>query len=329
MKCWNGPTMTLLTVIVALVTVIPMPQLWAQTRGHVLWGDFVIDMSQAPPGSPQTFQLVLTRIPGRVVDRQTVGPRGRYRFHGVSNGEYLLKIEVDHREILSIHLPIREFRPTDIRRDLSLQWSDLSGGSADTSALMYARKAANQKRLDKAQGAMQKNDLKTAVKLLQEVVKSDPHDYEAWTDLATCRFRQEKLSAAIEAYQNALSANPDYFIAQFNRGKVELARKNFSAAVESLARAVEMEVKSAEAHYFLGEAYLGDRKGSKALGHLETAIRLDPEKMADAHLRIAALYNAAGLKDRAAAQYREYLRKQPDSPNRRPLEEYIRQHGQP
>ena len=308
-------------MIIALA-LVAISQLWAQTRGHVLWGDFVIDMSQAPPGSPQTFQLVLTRIPGRVVDRQTVGPRGRYRFHGVSNGEYLLTIEADHREILSMPLPIREFRRTDIRRDLSLQWSDLSG-------LMYARKAANQKRLDKAQGAMQKNDLKTAVKLLQEVVDSDPQDYEAWTDLATCRFRQEKLSAAIEAYQNALSANPDYFIAQFNQGKVELARKNFSAAVESLARAVEMEVKSAEAHYFLGEAYLGDRKGSKALGHLETAIRLDPEKMADAHLRIAALYNAAGLKDRAAAQYREYLRKQPDSPKRKPLEKYIRQHGQP
>ena len=106
MKCWNGPTMTLLTVIVAWVTVIPMPQLWAQTRGHVLWGDFVIDMSRAPPGSPQTFQLVLTRIPGRVVDRQTVGPRDRYRFHGVSNGEYLLTIEVDHREILSMPLSI-------------------------------------------------------------------------------------------------------------------------------------------------------------------------------------------------------------------------------
>ena len=219
MKCWNGPTMTLLTVIVAWVTVIPMPQLWAQTRGHVLWGDFVIDMSQAPPGSPQTFQLVLTRIPGRVVDRQTVGSRDRYRFHGVSNGEYLLTIEVDHREILSMPLSIREFRPTDIPRHLSLQWSDLSGQSVDTSALMYARKAANQKRLDKAQGAMQKNDLKTAVILLQEVVDSDPQDYEAWTDLATCRFRQEKLSAAIEAYRNALSANPDYFIAQFQPGQ--------------------------------------------------------------------------------------------------------------
>ena len=254
MKCWNGPTMTLLTVIVAWVTVIAMPQLWAQTRGHVLWGDFVIDMSQAPPGSPQTFQLVLTRIPGRVVDRQTVGPRDRYRFHGVSNGEYLLTIEVDHREIMSMPLRINEFTPTDIPRHLSLQWSDLSG-------LMYARKAANQKRLDKAQGAMQKNDLKTAVKLLQEVVDSDPQDYEAWTDLGTCRFRQEKLSAAIEAYQNALSANPDYFIAQFNQGKVELARKNFSAAVESLTRAVEMEVKSAEGSLFSGRGLPGGSKG--------------------------------------------------------------------
>ena len=328
MKCCNHPTFTVVAAIVALVT-LTATQLWPQAGGHILFGDFVIDMSQAPPGSPQTFQLVLKRIPGRVVDRQTVGARDRYRFHRVSNGEYLLTVEADHREILRMPLTIRERRATDIRKDLSLQWSDLSGGSAETSALKYARQAADQKRLEKAQGAMQKNDLKTAVKLLQQVVDSDPQDYEAWTDLGTCRFRQEKLSEALDAYRHALSANPDYFVAQFNHGKVELARKNFSAAAESLARAVEMEDESAEAHYFLGEAYLGDRKGSKALGHLETAISLDPRKMADAHLRIAALYHAAGFKDRAAEQYRQYLLKQPKSARRKPLEEYIRQHGPP
>jgi Tfp pilus assembly protein PilF len=33
---------------------------------------------------------------------------------------------------------------------------------------------------------------------------------------------------------------------------------------------------------------------------------------AEAHLRLAALYNATGLKDKAAIEYEEFLKKKPD-----------------
>ena len=47
--------------------------------------------------------------------------------------------------------------------------------------------------------------------------------------------------------------------------------------------------------------------------------------MAQAHLRLAALYNAAGLKDKAAIEYEEFLKKKPDYPDRKKLEQYISQ----
>ena len=50
--------------------------------------------------------------------------------------------------------------------------------------------------------------------------------------------------------------------------------------------------------------------------------------MADAHLRLGALYNLAGYKDRAAAEYEQFLQKKPDYPERKKLEEYIQTNKQ-
>jgi len=47
--------------------------------------------------------------------------------------------------------------------------------------------------------------------------------------------------------------------------------------------------------------------------------------MAQAHLRLAALYNAAAMKSRAAEEFEAFLKKKPDYPDRKTLEEYISQ----
>lgn len=108
-----------------------------------------------------------------------------------------------------------------------------------------------------------------------------------------------------------------------NLGRVRVLRKNFEGAIEPLTKAVEIQPTSAAANYYLGESYLQIKKGSKAVGYLNQAIKLDPVGRADAHLRLATLYNAAGLKDRAALEYEEFLKKKPNFPDRKKLEDYI------
>jgi Tfp pilus assembly protein PilF len=108
-------------------------------------------------------------------------------------------------------------------------------------------------------------------------------------------------------------------------GRVRLARKNYEGAIESLEASLKIDPKSASANYFLGEAYLQVKKGTKAASYLNEALTLDPIGMADAHLRLATLYNGAGYKDRAALEYEAFLKKKPDYPDRKKLEEYIAQ----
>ena len=108
-----------------------------------------------------------------------------------------------------------------------------------------------------------------------------------------------------------------------------MLRKNFEGAIEPLTTAVTVQPTSADANYYLGEAYLQIKKGSKAVGYLYEALKLDPVGKADAHLRLATLYNAVGLKDKAAAEYEQFLKKVPGYPDKKKLEAYIAANKKP
>ena len=85
---------------------------------------------------------------------------------------------------------------------------------------------------------------------------------------------------------------------------------------------VALQPPSADANLLLGECYLQIKKGSKAVPLLEEAARLGrPEAL----LRLATLYDHAGMKDRAAAEYEQFLAARPDYPDRKKLEQYIKE----
>jgi tetratricopeptide (TPR) repeat protein len=114
-----------------------------------------------------------------------------------------------------------------------------------------------------------------------------------------------------------------------NLGRLYSAQKKFDAAAEVLARAVKIKPDSADANHLLGETYLQLKKGSLAVGYLNEAIRLDPVGQADVHLRLALLYNAVNMKDKAAAEYEAFLKKRPDYKDRKKLEQYITENKKP
>ena len=114
-----------------------------------------------------------------------------------------------------------------------------------------------------------------------------------------------------------------------NLGKLRLARKNFEGAIDTLSLAIKEQPLSADANFLVGEACLQIKKGSKAVGYLNEAIRLDPIGKAEAHLRLAALYKGAGLKEKAALEYEQFLAKRPDHPEKEALQQYIKANKKP
>jgi tetratricopeptide (TPR) repeat protein len=298
----------------------------AQGGAQVLFGDLKIDEGNVSGLKPQTFYVILYRTNGHVVGRQPVSNNGRYRFMDVPNGEYDLVVEVENQEVARIHMVIHEQSKTDVRRDIALAWK--ANNQPDKAASVipleeYQRPAANQPVYTQALDEIKKNRLDEGIALLQQLTKNDAKDFVAWTELGTAQFKKGRVEEAEKAYSGALEARPTYIVALMNLGKLRLSQKNFDGAVEIFGRAVLAQPQSADANLYLGESFLQIKKGSKAVGYLNKAIELDPLGKAEAHLRLATLYNGAGLKDKAVVEYEKFLEKKPDYPDKKKLQQYI------
>ncbi|HET9530814.1 MAG TPA: tetratricopeptide repeat protein [Blastocatellia bacterium] len=310
----------------------PMTVAGQRGGGHTLFGDFKIDESRISGPKPETFHMVLYAANGHPISRQMITNNGRYRFFDLPNGEYYIAIELEAQEITRLHVRLAEAQKTDIRRDIFLEWRpDETGrakadGSAVVSAAdLYDRTPANKALFEKALAAIKAKDYSQAISLLRQVVETDPKDFIAWTELGTVYFRQGNLGEAGSAYKSALQHQPSFALALLNYGKLRMAKKDYEGAIETLDKAVKAHPLSADANYFLGESYLQVKKGSKAVGYLYEALKLDPVGKAEAHLRLALLFNGAGLKDRAVAEYEQFLAKRPDHPDREKIQQYIKQ----
>lgn len=327
---------SLLSEVMVVIMLASAARATAQVGGgHTLFGDFKIDESQYSGIKPQTFFILLYTPSGRLISRQTVGNNGRYRFNDVANGEYDIVVEAENQEAARVRVMLMDRTKTDIRHDLNLEWRVRPGsqGPGNVGAIRapqdYKRLPENDARLDKAQEAIRKKEYIDAIALLRQILSVDTKDFVVWTELGTVQFKQANIEEAEKSYLSALQEKPDFLLALLNLGKLRMSEKKFDGAIEVLTRAVEVQPKSSDANYYLGESYLQVKKGSKAVGYFEEALRLDPIEKAEAHMRLAALYRGAGLKDRAVAEYERFLAKNPDYPDRKQIEQYIAENKKP
>ncbi len=314
---------TLIWLVIILSLGSPVP---AQTSGHTLFGDIKVDESKVDGLRPMSLDVILYNLAGIVVSRQRVSNNGRYRFLGLRPGEYDIVVEVENLEVARLRVSLGGGTPTDFRHDLEFEWKSNPKGPASTKAQnisvaqVYERTPANQSLFEKGQSAVDNKKYAESMGLFRQIVDNDQKDFQAWTELGTVFLLQDKKDDAERAYLKAIEAKPDFLLALLNLGRVQALQKKFEASIDPLTRAVEIEPRSADAHLLLGEAYLQIRKGSKAVHHLEEAARLGrPE----GHLRLATLYNAAGMKDKAVTEYEEFLKKSPNHPERKAIEKYI------
>jgi len=278
---------------------------------------------------PKEVLLVLRRVAEGEVGRQMVSSRGRYRFTNLREGEYEILVEVDGKEIgrlgqIRIGGMTLSNSPYGYQNDLEFRWRPVSaqpaGGGVISAADVYDRPASTKSIFQKAEEAVVKKKYDQAATLLKQVVETDNADFQAWTALGTVYFAQEKFADAEQAYLQAIAVKPTSARAQFNLGRLLSSQKKFAEAIEALTKAVELQPDSGDANMLIGECYLQMKKGSKAVPYLNDAAKLGrPE----AHLRLGWLYDAAGMKDKAAIEYEEYLRKNPTYQDRQKLKDYI------
>ncbi|PWT96417.1 MAG: hypothetical protein C5B55_00020 [Blastocatellia bacterium] len=293
---------------------------------HIVYGDIKVDQSQLGSEKPITLDVTLFNEYGNALSKQRVQSNGRYRFIDLQDGRYYIVIEYESMELDRFTIDFSSQYKSDIQHDIELQTravSEATKAAVISAADNYNRSSKTSSAFNKAKDAEKNKKYDEATTLFRQVVDSDPADFQAWLELGTVYFAQKNYGEAEKAFNQALAKHADYVPALISLGRLRIVEKNFDGAVEALSQAVKLRPDSAQANFFLGEAYLQIKKGSLAVGYLNEAIKLDPIGMAEAHLRLAALYNAVGMKDKAAAEYESFLKKVPNYPDKKKLEDYI------
>ena len=304
----------------------------SQTRGGLtVFGDVKVDEQQAPSQMVSSLTVILYARGGATIfGRTTVPVNGRYRFNNIPSGEYDLAVEAGSIEIGRITISVAGRPGSDFQQDLEFAWTGRTDNAPRPGTVsaneVYKRSSESQSHFVKGERALDSRKYDEAVDLFRRIVAADNNDFQAWSELGTAYLMQDKKDEAEKAYQKAVEARPTFGLALLNLGRVQIAQKKFAEAVTTLTVLLKQQPISAEGNLLLGEAYLQLKKGSLAVPYFNEAAKLGRD---EAHLRLASLYDAAGLKQRAVAEYQAYLKQRPDDPLRKRLEKYIAENEKP
>lgn len=278
---------------------------------------------------PRPSIHVTLLVGGVQADRMRTNETGYYYFLKSPSDNSQLVFEVNNNEVGRVVLAAG--LGSSVRRDIEVDMQSLRSSLGSPGVLSvqgaYARDAEAERSFNSAMASAKAQRTDEAIALFKKIVEKDPKDFVAWTELGTLYFSSSKPEDAEASYTRALALKPDFMPALMNLGKLYLSKKAFDKAADTFFKAVTADQKSADAFAYLGEAYLQMKQGSKAVIAFNEALRLAPTEKAEVHLRLATLYNAAGAKDRAAAEYKLFLEKVPNHPDKEKFEKYIRENG--
>lgn len=257
-------------------------------------------------------------------ERQRLNDSGNFCFRRRGSGGTLV-VEIDGVEVARRTL----VAASAVQQREDFEVAVLSTTNANPPSVISARftHPTNEKTIQlykKATEAEADQHRSETIEYLKQIVLLDPADFIAWAKLGSIYFEQKNFADAEAAFRKALENRIDYSPAWLFMGQIRIEQKQFLAAVEILKHATTLDARSARAFQLLGQAYLHSKQGTLGVAALNQAIKLDPIGMAECHLQIAHLYDLAGAKARASAEYRMFLEKVPGYPDKKRLEEFIK-----
>ncbi|SRR5215204_3400701 len=257
-------------------------------------------------------------------ERWTINKSGNYCFRRKSTSGTLI-VEVDGIE--AAQRVLTSFGSTQQREDFEIyavQTQKLPPGVV-SAKFSHPPNPKTVKLYKQAVEAEQEGNLKKTTGYLLEIVSIDSADFIAWAKLGSLYFAQNSYPEADAAFRKSLELKVDYMPAWINVGMLRVAQKQFEAAIEIFKHAAKLDPTSAKTFRLLGEAYLQTRQGTLGAQALNEALRLDPVGMAECHLDLAHLYQLAGAKNLAAREYKIFLTKVPEHPDKKKFEKFIKE----
>jgi tetratricopeptide (TPR) repeat protein len=149
-----------------------------------------------------------------------------------------------------------------------------------------------------------------AIADLDEALRLDPGDAEAYSQRAYAYWSAEDHEKPIADYSEALRLNPKDRQAHYSRGQLYWYKQNYDRAIADYTAAIKLGPETSSMVMERGEIYRDKKKYPLALADVNAAIRLDP-KNADAYGARAAVYEATKAYDKAIEDQVQVVRLKP------------------
>ena len=289
-------------------------------RYRVVFGRISV---KRPKGEKKPLTVVVSLREGNSTQRLALDGSGSYCFaKSAAGGELTVDIngqEAARRSIIT-NLPQQ-------REDFEFSLTPTqptAPPSVVPAKFPYQRNEKNAKLFERALKADAEQKPEKAIEYLSAIVQADPADHVVHATIGSIYYRQKKYSEAEIWFKRSVAANPEFTPAWISLCQSQYAQKDYETAIESCKKVIKLDPNSAVSFYILGEAYLQTQKGNLAVDALNEAIKLDPVRMAECHLILADLYDLNGMKKLATKEYKEFLTKVPGHPEKKRLEEYIK-----
>ncbi len=289
-----------------------------------IYGKVNITTADTSAKAPKVSIVYLNR--GQTPNRQTVSKTGNYCFRVTGGAGGTLIIDIDGVEVA--RRPVSNFGTAQQREDFDISISaagQQTAGGVVASKYYYPPTKKTAEFYKQAAEAEAAKDLAAATNALQAVVKEDAKDYIGWGLLAGVLLERKMLVEADAAVRRSLELKVEYAPAWLTAGRIRTAQTQYAAAIEIFKHAATLEPENARVYQLLGEAYLLAKQGTLGAEALNKAIELDPLGMAELHLQLAHLYQLAKAPALAAAEYKKFLAKVPDHPDKAKFEKFIKE----
>lgn len=157
-------------------------------------------------------------------------------------------------------------------------------------------------------------DFDKCINYYKQYIDNHPYSFTAWYNLGNIYFLKKNIEKALWAYDYAIIINENFSSAYFNMGNTYMQIDEYTKAIEAYKQCIAIDEEDDLALCYLGEAY--ERVGDldSALQCYKDALKFNPQ-LADAYVGIGIVKDLNGKTAQAISFFQKAISLQPKNDN--------------